>query len=243
MKQKTDESPDQWVRQTLSQLPDAPPPDSSFDKDELWAKLRPELQSVSAPRSPTRLVWWMAAACIGALMVGWGWLSHQSAPESTVAVVHRKKPETRVARQRPFGSTRANEADTSKDAFSAAARSHIALHTQHPQPVRSDVRVTPPVSTSAASPSSTPDDVSTLTETPAVVDKLPALPKQKLAETRPKRRFQVVHENELRAEEETRPKLYCPDRFVRLSSGQDEEPRPEASRPALIMSLTNKPNQ
>ena len=87
-----------------------------------------------------------------------------------------------------------------------------------------------------------PDDVLSLTEAPAIIDKLLTSGVPKVIQVKPKRRFQVVHENELRAEEEAQPKLYRPDHFVRLGSGQVEEPQPETGRPALIMSLTNKPN-
>lgn len=243
MKQKPDEFPDQWVRQTLSQLPDAPPPGSSFNSDHLWTKLRPELQPVAAPRSQTRLIGWLAAACLGALVFGWGWLSYRSAPEPSIAIVHRKAPEAHVSPPQHSGLTRAKELDGAKRIVSAAERPRVAVHTHTAQPVRSATEVTPPVATAVALPSPMREDGLTLAEAPAVVDKLPALAVPKVAQMKPKRRFQVVHENELRAEEEAQPKLYRPDHFVRLGSGQVEEPGPGSGRPALIMSLTNKPNQ
>jgi len=241
MKQKTDESPDQWVRQTLSQLPDAPPPGSSFNPDHLWAKLRPELQPVPAPRSQTRVIMWLAAACVGALVFGWVWLSTQSTPKLTIAVANRRQPEDQTPKQQGANVEPANEPDGPKRVLSATEHLRTALHTHTSQQVRSDTEVATPVSTSLVLPPSMPDDVSTLTEAPAVVDKLPTSAVPKVAQIKPKRRFQVVHENELRAEEEAQPKLYRPDHFVRLGSGQVEDPRPEASHPALIMSLTNKP--
>lgn len=79
-------------------------------------------------------------------------------------------------------------------------------------------------------------------EVSPVVEKLPELSKPKVASATPKRRFRVVHENELRAEEEARPKLYRTDHFVRLGTRRGEEPMPEERRPTLIMSLTHKPN-
>ena len=56
----------------------------------------------------------------------------------------------------------------------------------------------------------------------------------------PKRRFRVVHENELRAEEEASPKLYRTEHFVRLGTKRSEEPAPEENRPSPYMSLTQQ---
>ncbi|GAB3772548.1 hypothetical protein GCM10028818_12880 [Spirosoma horti] len=186
-------------------------------------------------------MWWLAAACVAALSVGWLWLIHQSASEPTVAVAHKTSPKTQAPAQERSGSTRADAPDRLKRVASGAGRPHPDLHTHITQKTKLELVTTAPVATSTALP--TPDDVSALVETPAVVDKFPASAVPKVARVKPKRRFQVVHENELRAEEEAQPKLYRPDHFVRLGSGQVEEPRPEAGRPALIMSLTNKPNQ
>ncbi|AKD57530.1 hypothetical protein [Spirosoma radiotolerans] len=239
MKQKPDESPDQWIRQTLNQLPDAPPPGSSFNPDQLWAALRPELQPASRPQ--TRLMWWMAAACVAALVSGWFWSIYQSTPEPTVA--HRHPAIIQLLPQQHSNSTRADELNRSKRVVLEAERPRVALHTHSLQQVRAKPVTTAPIATSAALPSSIPDDALTLVETPTVVDKLPDVPRQKVIGARPKRRFQVIHENELRAEEEAQPKLYRPDHFVRLGTGQTNEPSPEASRPTLLMPLTNKPNQ
>ena len=186
---------------------------------------------------------WLAAACIGALVFGWGWLSTQSTPEPTVTIAQSKKAENQTPNQQSSTLAPANEPDGPKRIFSAAERPRIAQYKQSSQSTRPETEATPPVSTSAAIPSSMPDDALSLTEAPAIIDKLPTSAAPKVAQVKPKRRFQVVHENELRAEDEAQPKLYRPDHFVRLGTGQIGEPQPEAGRPALIMSLTNKPNQ
>jgi hypothetical protein len=57
-----------------------------------------------------------------------------------------------------------------------------------------------------------------------------------------KRRFQVVHLNELQAEKEIRPALHSTDRFVRLGTPNNEQPMPEVTHPALTWPLTTKSN-
>lgn len=95
MKQKPDETLDQWVRQALSQLPDAPPPASSFDSEHLWAQLRPELQAEPS-RWPARLVWWMAAACLAGLSLGWVWLYRSTDDRNTVNRKNNRKTEVPI---------------------------------------------------------------------------------------------------------------------------------------------------
>jgi hypothetical protein len=78
---------------------------------------------------------------------------------------------------------------------------------------------------------------------PPTVEKVPEPPKLKTAVAISKRRFRVIHENELRAEEETRPKIYHTENFVRLGTGRSEEPVREERRPALTLPLPHKSNQ
>jgi hypothetical protein len=240
MKQKPDESLDQWVRQSLSHLPDAPPPGSSFDAERLWQQMRPELQ-VAEPRRRTGLIGWAIAACLAGLVLGWFGL-HQSTDEQTkVSLTHtnRKGPTTSMAGRR---AKVVSEIITPKIVFSEKRRSGVKLHTTSHSRETPNQSVTPvdpePIVVSPLIPS-----LPTVEETPTVVEKQIVSSKPTVATTTPKRRFQVVHENELRAEEETRPKVYRTEHFVRLGTGQREESAQEERHSTLIMPLTSKPNQ
>jgi hypothetical protein len=59
----------------------------------------------------------------------------------------------------------------------------------------------------------------------------------------PKRRFQVVHLNELQAEEEIRPTTYRTEGFVRLGLGNTGPRMPETAHPSITLPITNKPIQ
>ncbi|MCY7360097.1 MAG: hypothetical protein LH609_22115, partial [Rudanella sp.] len=72
MNEKQGDLLDQRIRQTLSSLPDAPPPGSPFDAARLWEQLRPELNAPPVFRKLVGYWWWAGAAVVG-LVVGWDW--------------------------------------------------------------------------------------------------------------------------------------------------------------------------
>ncbi|QIP16164.1 hypothetical protein G8759_27765 [Spirosoma aureum] len=240
MKQKLDESLDRWVRQSLSRMPDTPPPGSSFDAERLWQQMRPELQ-VDEPRRRTGLIGWAMAACLSGLILGWFAL-HQSTDEQTkisIARANRKGPTTSEAGRK---ARLVNEVIAPKIVFSGKRRSAVRLQTtSHSREIPNQL-ATPvdpePIAVLPPIPSLPMAD-----EVLPVVDKHIVSGKPTVATTTPKRRFRVVHENELRAEEETRPKVYRTENFVRLGIGRSEESVPEERRSTLIMPLTSKPNQ
>lgn len=240
MKQKPDEFPDQWVRQTLSQLPDAPPPGSSFDSERLWAQLRPELQ-LAPSRWLAGWVWWAAAVCFAGLTLGWFWL-HQSTSRPIDIAMHGSKRKSEV----PMTSRRTSDL-TQKIVQSKAV---VGKKEQYSSIVRTEDRQKERLNVASMSQVVEPSGIINQTpEVPTVTEVLPAseqrldLPKSSLAISAPKRRFKVVHENELRAEEATRPKLYPTENFVRIGTGKNYESTSDERRPVLTLPLTHKPNQ
>ncbi|MVM35593.1 hypothetical protein GO755_36590 [Spirosoma sp. HMF4905] len=236
MKQKPDEFPDNWVRQALSQLPDVPPPGSSFNSERLWKELSPELQQVP-PRRLVGLLWWVAAACLSGLTLGWFWL-YQSTNEQTVVATHASRNKADASVVSPYTPISANEIARSKVAEKERPVPSFRLqeHAKERRKGESIPKVIEPIEAVVHMP-----EVTTVAETPSISEQLLGLPESNVAISSPKRRFKVVHENELRAEEETRPKLYPTENFVRIGTGGRTES--DESRPALTLPLTHKPNQ
>jgi hypothetical protein len=237
MKQKPDETLDHWVRQSLSQLPDAPPPGSSFDPEHLWAQLRPDVQAAPARRR-MGWAWWVVAACLAGLTVSW---FLQPKPANNKAVIaHGTRRNTNAQMEHRQKSDPVAEMAVARPVFSRKRPvPEPIIATNHKEtPIQ---QVTPsPEQVIEANPQ-TPE-LSTVADVTPITEKLPE-PKPNVAVIAPKHQFRVVHENELRAEEEARPKLYRTEHFVRVGTGRREETGPEEQRPTLIMSLTNKPNQ
>jgi hypothetical protein len=242
MKLKNDELPDEWVRQTLSRLPDAPPPGSSFDSERLWGQLRPELQA-----KPTRRQtwWWLSAACVAGLLFGWlTWPLSSSEPKTGLA--------TSVVTNRPKADAGAepspNQAESLSQPTPVIAETHQLKRQRNPV---------------HRQPQSSPDDGATAAISPELESIQAAEPtatsvvatvliprKANVAVVTPKRRFRVMHENELRAEDESAPQLYRINHFVRLGAGRrsDDESSTDGQRtsnssenrpPALTMPLNN----
>ncbi|GAB3756986.1 hypothetical protein [Spirosoma pomorum] len=244
MKQKNDELPDEWVRQTLSRLPDAPPPGSSFDSERLWGQLRPELQAKPA-RWQTG--WWLSAACVAGLVISWlVWPFSSTEPKTgsaTSVATYRPKTESNA---KP--SPKQAEIIPHSDSAPAIAEAHQSKRQRNtlnkPQFSPDDV--------TTASISSEPEPVFQAAEPTAtsVVVAVPVSRKANVAVVTPKRRFRVMHENELRAEDESAPQIYRINHFVRLGAGRrsDDESSTNGQRtttgsenrpPALTMPLNN----
>lgn len=233
MNGKPDEHLDQWVRQSLDRLRDTPPPGSTFDAERLWGQLQPELQN-SPARRRIGSVWWAAAACLlGFVLLGWLWLTQQ--PVTTVVdyqpastgPVQLEKPAIR-ARESPV----AQRGGRSKF---AAKRLHLAEPMVVSKP-QTPVQPLEPVETKNQPP------VSLAEPTPGVETPVEP-PKTITAAATPKRQFQMVHINELVAEEEARPKLYRTEHFVRLGTCSRQESAQNQPSPLIIIPLTKKTNQ
>ena len=235
MNGKPDEHLDQWVRQSLDRLPDAPPPGTTFDAERLWGQLRPELQK---PATRRRFGWvgWLAAACVTGTLLGWFWMGQQ--PE------HKPLIASKVERQRVPVSIRSHQYATDKNDPSEPIRStkirQFSLpSTRHSERIATVALIVLP----AKEPTHLVDNG---TEPPTTADTTSSIPTQtETPETTavaaaPKRRFLVVHLNELQAEEAIRPTPQRTDRFVRLGTGDNGQPVPETAHPTLTWPLTNK---
>ena len=236
MNGKPDEHLDQWVRQSLDRLPDAPPPGTTFDAERLWSQLRPELQK---PATRRRLGWagWLAAACAVGTVLGWFWMSEQ--PE------HKPRIASKVERQRvpvsinPESRSMA-QVDQPKSKFPTKIRPSVAASAQHSERIATASPIALPIEKVAQA-------VDNVTELPTIADTTSAITTQtesvKTTAAALKRRFRVVHINELQAEEAIRPTPQRTDRFVRLGTGDNGQPAPETAHPTLTWPLINKSNQ
>ena len=228
---------EQRIRQTLNTLPDAPPPGSAFDSAALWERLRPELsaQSVAAQSAPTpthsgrkRSVfgWWLAAAS-AVMLLGWFWWAGQATLKPDAVI--RKSAEKAGVNIDLLAKL--NPPVSQPNVVIPPIDTRLATAFQKQQRPRTNQTVTGPVltkqpgelvinqaSTADTGPAVSPvDAVSVPPEstslTPAVTQK-PAIARAL------KRRFRVVHANELAAEEEqTHLTQSRADHFVRLGTG------------------------
>lgn len=251
MKQKPDESLDQWVRQSLSRLPDTPPSGSSFDPERLWQQLRPELQA-ELPRRRVSWVWWSAAAVIAGIVTLWGSMYwRESLPASALTVKKTKQvtsgPATlSMGAEKPVKSVPEleNEKRNAPDVASKQVKTE-KINPRQQVDAHSEVVATVDLSESESDgsrergirPPGTLENTLPELETQAPIAQ--NVPKS----NKVKRHFKVVHENELQAEEEAMPKLYQTGNFVRLGTGQIQETEQQERQPSLVLPLTNKPNQ
>ncbi|GAB3969007.1 hypothetical protein GCM10028806_14260 [Spirosoma terrae] len=250
MKQKPDEALDQWVRQSLSRLPDTPPPGSSFDSERLWQQMRPELQ-VEQPRRRARWIGWAAAAVVAGLVTLWGSMHRPDTRPVSATTVKNEQATThstiplKADEQlvKSVSESEKEERNVPKIASKRVKAETVTPRQQVDGHSEVTVAVDFPESESDASRERGIRTPSTLESTLLGLDtKTPVaqhIPKQ----TKAKPRFKVVHENELKAEEEARPKLYQTGNFVRLGTGQLHETEQPERQPALVIPLTNKPNQ
>lgn len=239
MKQKPDETLDSWVRQSLQQLPDTSPSGSTFDPERLWSQLRPELQATPSRRTIST-TWWVAAAWLAGLTLGWFWLRQSEENHSTNVTRNmlRSVDTPRVSYQ---DKKPAIEAVSEKSAFSDNTSAQLRLKTRHRSRVSAVVE-TPSQPDESVEVITQNHEVPLPAEMPLIIEKPTEHSKPNVAVVAPKRRFRVMHENELRAEE-VQPKLYRPDHFVRLGTGRSEEAIPEPHSSDLITQLTTKKTQ
>jgi hypothetical protein len=237
MNGKPDEHFDQGVRQSLDRLPDAPPPGTNFDAERLWRQLQPELQK---PITRWRgWVGWAAAACVMGLLL-LGWLSIDQQPTVNYRIVSRTErlaPPTAINRKPKI--TIRN--DRSEPAYSA--KTHLSSPYRTGQLER--IAEAAPLVLLETEPAQPVADV---TEPLRIMDTassglIGSKPIKITAVAAHKRRFRVVHLNELLTEEEARPKFYRTEGFVRLGTGRQDGPIHDEPTAAIILPLTSKTNQ
>ena len=234
MNGKPDEHLDEWVRQSLNKLPNTPPPGTQFDAGRLWTKMRPELQKKPYSRQ-WGWVWWAAAACLVGAVLGWLRLN-QPQRESSSPITHVKRPSPPVAINRELNSLTFD--DRLKE---SSVRPN---YSSRPASKQMEKQIGP-VSAPVFSSETTEPSVSYKNEPQMGVhaDSVRSFEPKKTKETiasAPKRRFQVVHLNELQAEEEIRPTTYRTEGFVRLGLGNTETHMPETAHPSITLPITNK---
>lgn len=229
MNEKQGEHLDQRIRHALGNLPDAPPPGSPFNSARLWEQLRPELAAPPVSRKRIGGWWWAAASVAGLLMMGWFWWG-QSAPKQTTAIT-----------QSVFLSPRSNKVGS------------VALQTrQVKQIIYPQARQKNNPRTAATANKAEVEIVSIQQEVQPIVPE--SLRVTSLAKTQTptvatttKRRFRVVHENELMAEDEAHRVRYAPEgrteRFVRIGTGNHSQSATNDDLPALQLPLNRKTTQ
>ena len=234
MNGKPDEHFDQWVRQSLDKLPDAPPPGTRFDAGRLWNQLQPELHKSATHR---RFGWigWVAAACTVGLL-GWFWTNQQ--PDSTDRTSSVKRPNGPVAIRSQHRATARN--GLSESVGVTKIRRPFWPSARRQERITSVLPTVLPDNEPAQSVAAVADLLLVL-DTSFTLSIQPK-PAQITAVIPLKRRFQVVHLNELQAEEAIRPSPHKTDRFVRLGTGDRGQPVPETV-PTITWPLTTKLNQ
>ena len=237
MNGKPDEHLDEWVRQSLNRLPNTPPPGTQFDAGRLWTKMRPELQKKPYSRQ-WGWVWWAAAAClVGAVL---GWLSlNQPLGERSSSITHVMRPSAPVAINREPDSVAKN--DRLKE---MPVRPNYSSRPASKQMEKQVSPVSGPVLPSETAEPSVAYTKESLVGAHAdsVRSTEPEKTKEAVANA-PKRRFQVVHLNELQAEEEIQLTAYRTEGFVRLGLGNTGVHMPETAHPSIMFPITNKPIQ
>lgn len=232
--------PDEWIRQMLNRLPDAPPPGSSFDSERLWTQLRPELQQAPVHRR-IGWAWWAAAACLTGLALSPLLWNQPVKIQKQVATYGRiqssEKPTAGLQKHKVI-----DKITLSEPVLAAKSGRKLQHHNSDNQKDSSNQPFVTPASEPVEMIAMLPEPT-TLVNLPSVTEKLPESHKTNVVTGTSKRRFRVMHENELRAEEEAAPKLYRTDNFVRLGTGQRDSDPSDSRQPTLIMPLTTKSNQ
>jgi hypothetical protein len=253
MNEQPDNKFDQRIRQALDRLPDVPAPNTAFNAGKLWEQMRPELvaQPVLVPKHRTYLRWLVAASLSGLLLAGlwWSWK-----PSMKPLVVDRQPVEKRAGRyELPKNVVTPTEHITHKgksakqvDATGNRMADRKAVERTGSVPdVAQEAVAAPEPETLANVQNPEPEPTQTLPITagqptsPVTV----ATPKA----IAPKRRFRVVHENELKAEEEAiysqiRTKSSS-ERFVRIGTGNQVSTGSDEPSPAILLPLNRKSTQ
>ncbi|MBO0950099.1 hypothetical protein [Fibrella forsythiae] len=215
---------DERLRQALDTLSDVPAPGSTFDAGKFWEQLRPELaaETVVLVSKRTGQVRWLVAASLVGMALFLGWLL-RSTPALNQTQINRQTEKEVVKhvpihlrertqpKQTPLiASSRSRKRTSESPKGNVEKSTGVSAHTT--DATNSQLTVA-----TANVPVDLPVAEALPTELTAV-QLPPTAVTRKAVPTYPKRRFAVVHQNELRAEAETRAKLERNDRFVRLGS-------------------------
>ena len=213
---------DQRVRKALNNLPDAP--GTEFDAGKLWEQIRPELatQPVAVPGRMGEIRWLVAASLIGiGLFLGWllrvqPGVDRLQASRQVAGYVGRKNSVQPQKRTWPEQKLPALPPRTGQQVAETQPVSRAKKLIDRPIQTAEATEVQPTLATIDL-----PADLPVVDLGPAEplpVKLTPAPVNQKPGIAYPKRRFAVVHQNEVRAEAETRARLERNDRFVRLGA-------------------------
>lgn len=266
MSDKTDERLDQHIRQALDALPDAPPPGSTFDAGRLWEQLRPELidQPVGRPGKKPAYLWWVAAASLAGLLIGWVWQSLPDQwPKPRLGYEQSGSTQTRekkLAYERPVrtptkerfgkaGFALSESQDLGKRGKKSLAGVNHKLKTEPVKPVNllraAQIRLLEAVPSASTAltllAETTPDSPMPISLTHTVASRQPTTPAVS------KRRFRVVHENELITEDEAYRIRHSTENraegLVRLGTGSQSLSTLDAGSPLLKLPLNRKSTQ
>lgn len=201
----TNESVDQLIRQALAALPDTPPPEVPFEAEALWKNLHTELH----PKPRWRGGWWVAAGVVLALIgVGAYVLAPVPAPPNARTLLA-----ARSVGKVPPRQIRVPIAPVPRVEAAAIGRKLVPPRSRPtPGPLPEDV----PRVAAAEPVSAETEPVPAAPEPLPVAEVAGGVPPATPSPVPLRPRFRVVHANELRAEEEARPKLYRSEAWVRF---------------------------
>ncbi|MEZ0487072.1 hypothetical protein [Fibrella aquatica] len=248
---------DERVRQALDKLPDdVPAPGSTFDAGKLWEQLRPELAAevvVLTPQQPDQVQpaptrrGWLVAASLAGLLIIWLWWSWQPVTDLTVVALKPLDttsvgyvPTERVARPTIAVAAPIAFAKKPESTGNKLAVRKVAVPVNQPETL-GEFTLAGQTIPEQAPTETLPIVAMPVSQSPVVVVKSYKL-------TSPKRRFQVVHVNELKAEDEAvysqiRAKKSNNERFVRIGAGNQLPTRDEEQAPAISIPLNRKSPQ
>lgn len=247
MNEKRSDLFDGRVRQTLDGLPDAPPPGSTFDAGRLWEQLRPELATPVAPVSQKafkrRGAWWLLAAAVAGLVTVWLWYIPTDKP-----VAQTSKSVRPVVPQIADRLESHKDKQTEPESLSKANKpiADVVERRLKKSSNRSSSPTQPnaqPTFSPAPQPEETTAGAVAQTVEPPAAPLSAASSQTASVANATKRRFRVVHENELPAEDEAYQVRYRTQHFVRMGTSGQLSAAPDEGLPALRLPLSRKSTQ
>lgn len=255
---------DQRIRQALDKLPDAPAPGSTFDAGKLWEQLRPELAAETAVLAPKRMVQvqpvlrkrgWLVAASLAGLLIVWLWWSWQ--PVTKPSLASQQGVDTTAGKN--VRAERVTRPYTEISAVAAPPRAALKAKTTgklaaHEAKLPENTLL---ASTKASKPVAQPEVVANVPDQPATASRpvmAEAISQSSVVAVQSpkmkgqKRRFQVVHVNELKTEEEAvysqiQARKSSNERFVRIGTGQQSSISSDEPSPTIQLPLNRKSPQ
>lgn len=251
MSDKPDERLDLRIRQALDALPDGLPPGSAFDAGRLWEQLRPELmdQPVDQPGKKTAFLWWVAAASLASLLIGWWWQSLPDQRQKKASAYEQTRHTQAKERVGTTGRVFPESQDLAKRDHKSLTGANHPLNKPPVKPVniREVAEIRPSAADSSAL-SALPLLAETVPDSPMPISLTPTVAShQPTALAVSKRRFRVVHENELLTEDEAYRIRHSTENrgegLVRLGTGSQTMPAVDAGSLLLKLPLNRKSTQ